>query len=179
MESKNDPNIDDVGSIRWASNSHLSSSTPTNDGKCQNKIRIFGEFSSPSNSTISGNMERGSFSMDVHAFEKSLQEKRDRQMHQQSPRIEIRLKETTTKTPRTHATSLSEINIHHIERGGGIEANQSPGPSHSIDEVDFISEVPRKVKRVITYEKVSKTKTILKSIIQKHIVQVKRFNRQQ
>lgn len=160
MDSTNDPNIDDdddVGCIRWASNSHLSSSTPTNDGKRQNKIRIYGEFGSSSNPTTPGNMERGSFSMDVNAFEKSLQEKRDRQMHQQSPRIEIRLRETASTTPRT---TFSKINIHHIERGGGIEANTSSGPSQSIDEVDFISEVPRKVKRVITYEKVSKTKTI-------------------
>lgn len=162
MASKNEPNIDDedIGCIRWASNSQLSSSTPTNDRKSQTKIKIYDEFSSSSNPIAPGNMERGSFSMDVHAFEKSLQEKRDRQMHHQSPRIEIRLRETSTTTPRTPTTPLSRINIHHIERGGGIEVNTPPGPSTSIDEVDFISEVPRKVKRVITYEKVSKTKTI-------------------
>lgn len=162
MESKEDPNIDDdVGCIRWASNSQLSS-TPTNEQKSQSNVKIHGEFgldASLQETITPGNDDRGSFSMDIRTFERNLQAKRDRQMHQSSPRIEIRLRETSTTTPKTHATSLSKINIHHIERGSGIETNPLPGPSTSIDEVDFVSEAPRKVKRVITYEKVLKTKT--------------------
>lgn len=184
-KAKKDPHIDDdVGSIRWASNSRLSSSSsqpppqppprpsastpiPT-ERKTQSSIRIYSEFSTESPSSPYEPDHSGRFSMDVNAFEKSLQEKRDRQMHQPSPRIEIRLRETSTSSPEPHhhGTPLSKINIHHIERGGGIEANTPIEPiiSSSYDEVDFISETPpRKVKRVITYEKVLKTKTYRKT----------------
>lgn len=169
-ETKKDPDIDDVGSIRWASNSRLSSSTPTPnppERQTQSSIRIYSEFSTePIPESTPYDHEQGSFSMDVNAFEKSLQEKRERQMHRPSPRIEIRLRETSTTSPEPHyrGTPLSKINIHHIERGGGIEANTPVEPtSSSYDEVDFISETPpRKVKRVFTYEKVLKTKTVRK-----------------
>lgn len=172
--TKKDPHHDDVGSIRWASNSRLSSSTPTppsastpiaTEKRTQSSIRIYSEFHTESPSS-SYDHEPGTFAMDVNAFEKSLQEKRERQMHRPSPRIEIRLRETSTNSPEPHihGTALSKINIHHIERGGGIEANTPEPPPSSYDEVDFISETPpRKVKRVITYEKVLKTKTVRKT----------------
>lgn len=179
---KDPPQIDDVGSIRWASHSRLSStssSTPPQppprpsastpiptERKTQSSIRIYSEISTESPSSPYDHDHSGRFSMDVNAFEKSLQEKRDRQMHRPSPRIEIRLRETSTSSPEPHhhGTPLSKINIHHIERGGGIEANTPIEPtSSSYDEVDFISETPRKVKRVITYEKVFKTKTYRKT----------------
>lgn len=183
-KAKKDPHIDDVGSIRWAGNSSSSSSTapqppprqsaPTPipaERKTQSSIRIYSEITSDSPSSPYDIDHSGRFSMDVNAFEKSLQEKRERQMHQPSPRIEIRLRETSTSSPepRHHGTPLSKINIHHIERGAGIEANTPMEPtSSSYDEVDFISETPRKVKRVITYEKVLKTKTYRKTSYPPH-----------
>lgn len=184
-KAKKDPHIDDdgVGSIRWAGNSRLSSSSSSStapqppprhsastpipaERKTQSSIRIYSEITSESPSSPYDIDHSGRFSMDVNAFEKSLQEKRERQMHQPSPRIEIRLRETSTSSPEPHhhGTPLSKINIHHIERGGGIEANTPIEPtSSSYDEVDFISETPRKIKRVITYEKVLKTKSYRKT----------------
>lgn len=153
MESKEDSNSEDVGSIRWASGSEPSTSTPSNQSRIT--IRREVESDAPSLSPVNyGKHDRGSFSMDVNAFEKSLQEKRDRQSHEQSPRIEIRLRATSTASPRDFpSSSSSKINIHHIERESGA-------PGTSLDEVDFSSPAPRKIKRVITYEKVSKTKSI-------------------
>lgn len=147
MESKKDSNIEDVGSIRWADGSEPSTSTPSN--KSRITIRREVELDAPSLSPVT----RGSFSMDVNAFEKSLQEKRDRQLREQSPRIEIRLRETSTASPRDFASSSSKIDIHHIERESGAQGA-------SVDEVDCSSPAPRKIKRIITYEKVLKTKSI-------------------
>lgn len=154
MESKNDSKGDDVGSIRWAIGSEPSTSTPSK----QSRIIIHREVHSDVQSISPvnyGNTNRGSFSMDVNAFEKSLQEKRDRQFRD-SPRIEIRLRETSTSSPRDFASpsSSSKIDIQHVEReSGGAHGT-------SVDEVDYSSPAPRKIKRIITYEKVSKTKSI-------------------
>lgn len=155
MESKKDPKGDDVGSIRWPIGSEPSTSTPSK----QSRIIVHREVHSdvPTLSPVTyGKIDRGSFSMDVNAFEKSLQEKRDRQFHEHSPIIEIRLRETSTSSPRDFASPLSssKIDIQHIERGGG------GAHGTSVDEVDYSSPAPRKIKRVVTYEKVSKTKSI-------------------
>lgn len=166
MESKKDPNLDDVGSIRWADGSEPSTSTPT---PIERRITIHREvqLDAPSISPINqGKFDRGSFSMDVNAFEKSLQEKRDRQLREQSPRIEIRLKETSTASPRDFASSSSKIDIQHIERESGAGTQGAA----SVDEVDYLSPAPRKIKRVITYEKVVKTKSIRETTFPTRIV---------
>lgn len=146
MDSKKEPDSEDLGSIRWA---EASSSTPTKQEKCQSKVAV--RLSKPT--TISKTHEKhdqGSFSMDVVAFEKSLQEKRDRKFLGQSPRIEIHLRDMTTKSP---GDSLSK------EFSTSQELQDK---AESVDEVDNIS-MPRQIKRVLTYEKVLKIKTVHES----------------
>lgn len=119
-----------IGSIRWAEGEL--SSTPIRDG---------------------------SFTMDVTAFEKQLEENRERKLHEESPRIDIRLKSIPT-TSKSAAASQSENEIQ-VDIHQGIES--------SIDEVDHAT--PRQMKqttRVVTYEKVFKQKSIREiSIVKK------------
>lgn len=170
MDKKKDIDSDDVGSIRWADNFE---STPSTQEKHQSKVRLYGEVrlnTSPPNLGNSGRHEQGSFSMDVEAFEKSLKEKREQQLREQSPRIEIRLRETASNSPRFYSSSQAKINIHHIERGLDECAEVATKPkSSNVDEVDYAYEAPRKIQRTITYEKVLKTKSIRETVFPKKV----------
>lgn len=153
MESNKDShNTEDIGSIRWASDSEPATSNQENPSR----ITIHGKILSPSE--CHGKDEQSSFSMNINAFEKSLREKRDRQLHEHSPRIEFHLRETQ----KCNLPSLSKTHVFHVERESG--SSQSAGDVSAerdfTDSIDNISPAPRKIKRVITYEKVLKTKSI-------------------
>lgn len=119
-----------TGSIRWAEGE--SSSTPIRDG---------------------------SFTLDVTAFEKKLEENRERKLHEESPRIDIRLKSIPTTTKSAAASPP----------GNEIKVNIRQGIESSVDEIDHAT--PSQMKqttRVVTYEKVFKQKSIRKiSIVKK------------
>lgn len=120
-----------IGSIRWAEGEL--SSTPKRDG---------------------------SFTMDVSAFEKKLDENRERKLHEESPRIDIRLKSIPTIS-KSAAASPS---------GNEIKVNICQGIESSVDEVDHAtpSNQMKQTTRVVTYEKVFKQKSIREiSIVKK------------
>lgn len=102
--------------------------------------------------------QSGSFSMDVSAFEKNLQEKRERKLHEQSPRIDIRLKSTpksssSSSIAQSPSGNQIKVNIRH-----NIE--QEPDISTGHDVVDHSTPIQsHHTSRVITYEKVFKQKT--------------------
>lgn len=139
MASKKCPN-EDIGSIRWAKNAESSSSVSGDKSAHNDSFQRHGK------------IDRGEFSMDVKTFERNLQEKRDRQLREQSPRIEIRLRETSSP----QVPSTSKIRIVRVESGDKNVSSSDLGS----DEVDFASPAQSKVKRVITYEKILKTKSI-------------------
>lgn len=97
--------------------------------------------------------------MDVTAFEKKLEESRERKLHEESPRIDIRLKSTPT-TSKLAATSPS---------GNEIKVDIRQGIESSVDEVDHVTPSQMKqITRVVTYEKVFKQKSIREiSIVKK------------
>lgn len=163
MDSEKNPTRKSVGSLRWAENSQLSSPTPSNQEKCENKNVHTDEVSIDSSLLSNDNIKdnQGQFCMDVQAFEKSLKEKRDHKFREQSPLIEIRLRETAAGSPREYDSPLSKIKIHHFKTESDVHRNveENLTPSTS-DEVDYVQSAQRRVKRVITYEKVLKTKSI-------------------
>lgn len=100
----------------------------------------------------------GSFSMDVTAFEKKLQEKREQKLHEQSPRIDIHLKSVpaSTSAASSPAESQIKVNIRH-----NIEHGHDDSVGH--DEVDHAIPIQSNritTHRVVTYERVFKQKSI-------------------
>lgn len=97
--------------------------------------------------------DRGAFAIDVNAFEKRLQEERERKSHEQSPRIEVKLRSTPQPSPQRDLPLSTNIRVnirHHIETGESspppCDANHAQGISHH--------------SRVLTYEKVVSTKSV-------------------
>lgn len=152
MESKNSDD-EDLGSIRWASDSEPLTSTSSNRKKCGEPI-IHDDvqletYASQGNPGI---YDRSSLSMDGNAFEKSLQKKCNRQLYEQIPRIEIRLRETSTTVPSDNSSLTSKINILHTESEIGGKLYIADNSTQKATQ--------RKIKRIVTYEKVLKTKSI-------------------
>lgn len=147
-----DPHNKNVGSMRWADEAL---SNPSNQ---ESKVTI-----NTSNSILETSDDvqdnQGLFCMNVKAFEKSLKEKRDQQLKEQSPQIKFHLRETFTCSPKEKNPSSSETSVHR-KFDSNIEHSLTPGTSSTIDEVDYVPSAQRRVKRVITYEKISKTKSI-------------------
>lgn len=156
MDSEKDPNYRKVGLMRWAENSQLSSTPPNQENREGGRSD---EVRSKSSVNLNDNVRdsQGQFSMDVQAFEKSLKEKRKQRFGEPSPRIKIHLRETTASSPREGNSSISLRNVTCHSTGRESDENLTPSTS---GEVDHISSTRRHVKRVITYEKVSKTKSI-------------------
>lgn len=90
-----------------------------------------------------------SFAIDVHAFEKRLKEERDRKSHEQSPRIDVRLRSTPQSLPRQNVQPTNiTVNIrHHVEPG-------SSGPTRDTYE--------ERVERVIEGGEVKGHSRVLK-----------------
>lgn len=97
--------------------------------------------------------DRGIFAIDVNAFERRLQEERERKSHEHSPRIEVKLRTTPQPSPRPTDLPLSSnirVNIRHQ-----IDAdNDTP-----VDDVQ-----PRRIQHhshvvTTTYEKIVSTKS--------------------
>lgn len=164
MDRKDDPSTssptdEDVGSIRWFEKS----STP----RSKSQISFCEKVSLNPNADLDSSTEYGRFTMDVNAFEKQLKEKREQKLHEQSPRINIHLKSTPNRHSEDISTTPSgnqiKVNIRHsIEKDDSHGTNSGATKkniSTSLDEIDHHHN-PHKTKRVITYEKVFKQKSI-------------------
>lgn len=112
---------------------------------------------SDGNNTAKDETDKASsaFSIDVHAFEKRLQEERERKTHEQSPRIDVKLKATPQPSPRPIDLPLSSnvrVNIRHH-----IESIESPSDEHcqiKRERLDSNEYHEQHHSRVLTYEKV-------------------------
>lgn len=150
--SKHDTSAD-VGSIRWAGESSSTPSTPQDNlrSKVTYYEKVWSSGAKPKASADTSDSEQSTFSIDVNAFEKRLQEERERKIHEQSPRIDIRLRATPQPSPRPFDLPVGEnqirVNIkHHIENDGN-------------DVVDHATPTVYK-QRIVTYEKISTQKSI-------------------
>lgn len=170
MDPKKDPltpssskqDSPDVGTIRWAGESLDSTpATPTSQENLRSKVthyeKIWSSGNTPSASGNQNDSERGTFSIDVNAFERRLQEERERRAHEQSPRIDIRLRTTPQPSPRQFDSPVEnriKVNIKH-------QIETSDGRSDGNDVVDHAAaNVHRQSTRVVTYEKVLTQKSI-------------------
>lgn len=175
---------DDVGTIRWADDGTASTSsttttttaigTPTTPQRLRNKVTYYEKvWSSGQKSTTDDTDEtdHSAFAIDVHAFEKRLQEERERKSHEQSPRIDVKLRSTTPQpSPRQIDLPTNiKVNIrHHIESGdssgggdGGGSGSGNSGSQYSRAEREIeTSEYRQHHARVLTYEKVTTQKSV-------------------
>lgn len=148
--------VDAIGTIRWAggetpivSTSTTITSTPiqqapeTSHQCLRNKVTYYEKVWSSGqkpNASDTDETDRGAFAIDVHAFEKRLQEERDRKSNEQSPRIDVKLRSTPQPSPRPTDSPLSNIQVnirHHIE----TDASPSTSDGH------------QERKRALTYER--------------------------
>lgn len=152
---------EDVGRIRWCEESTTPyDSDQTAHGASRAPLNASREALSAGRRTPNPEfIEYGSFSMDVNAFERELEQKRERERKRTGERLNypVQLK-STPKRPTHDASSPADhinVSIHHS--GGRPHALHL---SHSTDEVDHAPVHRTTTTRVISYEKISKTKTI-------------------
>lgn len=184
MDPEEDQPTVPVGVIRWASGDTVPADAPslatatsvttttsstthpastTSHQRLRNKVtyyeKVWSSGQRPSGETHDADeTDRGAFAIDVNAFEKRLQEERERKSHEQSPRIDVKLRSTPQPSPRPSDLPLStniRVNIrHHIETG----EYSSPPPPPSSDA--HLVHGTQHHSRVLTYEKVVSTRSV-------------------
>lgn len=183
---KDQPSIDKVGVIRWAtgdpppteSPSQIASSTTvssttiqqtptTSHQRLRNKVtyyeKVWSSGQKPSAEGGADETDRGAFAIDVNAFEKRLQEERERKSHEHSPRIDVKLRSTPQPSPRPTDLPLSSnihVNIrHHIETD---ESSPTGDAHHQEQHEQQEQHTPgsQHHSRVVTYEKIVSTKSV-------------------
>lgn len=177
MDPEEDQPTVPVGVIRWASGDTLPSNSPSASTSTtaipsstttqptsttwhlRNKVtyyeKVWSSGQKPSEEAHDvDETDRGAFAIDVNAFEKRLQEERERKSHEQSPRIDVKLRSTPQPSPRPTDLPLStniRVNIrHHIDTG---ESSPASCDAHHVHHSQHHS-------RVLTYEKVVSTKSV-------------------
>lgn len=149
---------DDIGTIRWCKNS----STPCDSSQVTNANIEH----TPDTSRQTPNpefIEYGAFTMDVNAFERELQEKRERKRHEQGPHFAVQLKSTPKRV-------IDEFSPppDHIKFSIRTSA-EAPDASINIstDEVDHLP--TQHSTRVISYERVCKKKSVREITITRNV----------
>lgn len=169
---------DDVGSIRWvddvtsplgsptstsvqltSSQTSTSSTTSTvSHQRLRNKVTYYEKVWSSGKLAGDGGDEtdNAAFSIDVHAFEKRLQEERERKINEQSPRIDVKLRSTPQPSPRPTELPLANVRVnirHHIETTDSPSDEHRESKRERLDSSEF-HEHHQHHARVLTYEKV-------------------------
>lgn len=156
--SKSPTSPDDVGSIRWCKNS----STPCDSSQVTN-VNIE---HSPNTSRRTPNpefIEYGSFSMDVNAFERELQEKRELKRLEQGPHVAVQLKSTPKRVIDEYSPPPDHIKL--CIRTSTEQPDASI--NMSTDEVDHLP--MQHSTRVISYERVCKKKSVREITITRNV----------
>lgn len=180
---------DEAGSIRWVddptspivsststtiplSSSQSSESTSTCStsvvpGPLHNKVTYYEKVWSSGHLSGDGadETDRANFSMDVHAFERRMQEERERKTREQSPRIDIKLRSTPQPSPRPTDLPLPnvQVNIRHH-----IESTESP-IQEKMRKEETVETHEYHHKRVTKYEKVITKKSSHKVNVKTHV----------
>lgn len=153
---------DDVGTLRWCDES----STPNEPNQVSDNITS--NPATPNSSRQTPNpdfIEYGSFSMDVNAFERELDQKRELKRHEQTPNYAIQLKSTPKRRNDDFSPSPTDhiiVSIRHStqqQQQPQPRPRQQPNPNVSIDESDHMPTTHRANTRVISYEKVFQQKS--------------------
>lgn len=136
-----------------------SAGTPTQN--LRNKVTYYEKVWSSGQKRSADDETDHAFSIDVNAFEKRLKEERERRTHEQSPRIDVRLRSTPQPSPRqSNQPTNIRVNIrHHVDPAAGAPLPLSDTYEERVERVVEGGEV-KSHSRVLKFEKIVVKKSV-------------------